>query len=107
MTLSAKQTNTATDAPFDIEKLRTALQAYQPAPRNPKKEAFLALYPIIRQRMAEGLTAGELQQVLKANGLSFSYATLMRYLKDAREKSKDLLPPVSAIQQAFSAATQR
>ncbi|WP_016832117.1 hypothetical protein [Herbaspirillum lusitanum] len=107
MTHSAQQTDTAADTPFDIEKLRTALQAYQPAPRNPKKDAFLALYPIIQQRMDDGLTIKQLQQLLAVNGLRISHATFMRYLKDARDQSKVLSPPVSAMQQAFSAGTQR
>lgn len=104
MTLSAQQTNTAIDVSFDIEKLRTALQAYQPAPRNPKKDAFIALYPIIRQRMSEGLTVKQLQKLLAENDLSISHATLMRYIKEARDQSNELSPPASAMQQAFSAA---
>lgn len=96
-----------TDTPFDIEKLRTALQAYQPAPRNPKKDAFLALFPIIRQRMDDGLTIKQLQQLLAANGLNISHATLMRYLKEARDQSEELSRPGSAMHQAFSAGAQR
>lgn len=107
MTHSFQPTDTAADTPFDIEKLRTALQAYQPAPRNPKKDAFLALYPIIRRRMDDGLKIKQLQQLLAENGLSISHATLMRYFKEARDQSNELSPPVSAMQQAFSAGAQR
>lgn len=107
MTYSVQPTDTAADTPFDIEKLRTALLAYQPAPRNPKKEAFLALYPIIRQRIDDGLTIKQLQRLLAENDLSISHATVMRYLKEARDRSTELLPPISAIKQALSAAAQR
>ena len=83
------QQNPNAQGPFDIEKLRSALAAYQPEPRNPKKEAFLALYPTIRQRMEAGLTVKQLRQVLERNDLSISHATLVRYLKEARAGFKE------------------
>ncbi|OWY33983.1 hypothetical protein CEJ45_13370 [Herbaspirillum aquaticum] len=107
MTHSFQTTDTEADKSFDIDKLRAALQDYQLAPRNPKKGAFLELYPVIQKRLTDGLTVKQLQQILQRNGLSISHATLMRYLKEAREQSEKLSGPVSAMQQALLAGQRR
>lgn len=106
MTFSVQQEADSKDRSIDIEALRVALESYQPKPSNPKKEAFLTLYPIIQRRITDGLTVKQVRQILHDNGLDISHATLVRYLRDAKASVKEPSGIRAAMQRSNSESQQ-
>lgn len=98
------KTTIETTCAIDEQGLRQAIEALQPSRLDMQKRAFKKFYPLILDKLAEGVKDSDIIKALAQQGIVRSRNTYVKWMAEMRQAAEPDAKHSSAIQDAMQCA---